>query len=133
MDWRFTTMNLHELVRRLQAGESRNAISRAMSLSVNTVTAYRRWAEAQNLLAGPLPDLATLERLRLESRWRERPGNERVQDKCSDPQKKAASWRSLAATRLMCRRQHKTGSRRTRSAFACQSPLSPGAQSRNGP
>jgi len=74
MGWRFTTMNLHELVRRLQAGESRNAISRTMSLSVNTVTAYRRWAEAQGLLTGPLPDLATLERLRLETRWRERPG-----------------------------------------------------------
>ncbi len=74
MDWRLTTMNLHELVRRLQAGETRNAISRAMSLSVNTVTAYRRWAEAQDLLAGPLPDLATLERLRLETCWRDRPG-----------------------------------------------------------
>jgi transposase len=67
-------MNLHELVRRLQAGESRNAISRTMNLSVNTVTAYRRWAEAQNLLTSPLPGLATLERLRLETRWRERPG-----------------------------------------------------------
>lgn len=68
MEWRFTTMNLHELVRRFQAGETRNAISRAMDLSVNTVTAYRRWAEAQNLLAGPLPDLATLERLRQATR-----------------------------------------------------------------
>jgi len=62
-------MNLHELVRRLQAGETRNAISRTMRLSVNTVSAYRRWAEAQNLLTGPLPDLATLERLRLATRW----------------------------------------------------------------
>ena len=76
MEWRFTTMNLHELVRRLQAGETRNAISRTMRLSVNTVSAYRRWAEAQNLLAGPVPDLATLERLRLETRWRERPGRQ---------------------------------------------------------
>jgi len=64
-------MDLHELVRRFQAGETRNAISRAMDLSVNTVTAYRRWAEAQNLLTGTLPDLATLERLRQESRARE--------------------------------------------------------------
>lgn len=76
MDRRFTTMNLHELVRRLQAGETRNAISRAMSLSVNTVSAYRRWAEAQNLLTGPLPDLATLERLRQESQARVRPGRQ---------------------------------------------------------
>ena len=51
MDWRLTTMNLHELVRRLQAGETRNAISRAMSLSVNTVTAYRRWAEEASPVA----------------------------------------------------------------------------------
>ena len=74
MDWRFTTMNLHELIRRLQAGETRNAISRTMHLSVNTVSAYRRWAEGQGLLTGPLPDLATLERLRLETHWRDRPG-----------------------------------------------------------
>jgi hypothetical protein len=67
-------MNLHELVRRFQAGETRNAISRAMELSVNTVSAYRRWAEAQNLLSGPLPDLITLERLREATRPRERPG-----------------------------------------------------------
>jgi transposase len=67
-------MNLHELVRRLQAGESRNAISRTMRLSVNTVSAYRRWAEAQGLLTGPLPDLAALERLRRETHWRDRPG-----------------------------------------------------------
>ena len=42
MEWRFSTMNLPELVRRFQAGETRNAISRAMELSVNTVTNYRR-------------------------------------------------------------------------------------------
>jgi transposase len=74
MEWRFTTMDLQELVRRFQAGETRNAISRTMSLSVNTVTRYRRWAERQGLLASPLPDLATLERLRLETREPARPG-----------------------------------------------------------
>jgi transposase len=57
-------MNLHELLRRFQAGESRNAISRTLGMSVNTVTEYRRWAEVQGLLAGPLPDLAALESLR---------------------------------------------------------------------
>jgi hypothetical protein len=58
------TMDLHELLQRLRAGESRNTISRAMQISVNTVKRYRRWAEAQDLLTGPLPDLATLEALR---------------------------------------------------------------------
>jgi transposase len=76
MDWRLSTMNLHELLRRLQAGESRNAIARNMGLSVNTVGRYRRWAQVQGLLAGPLPDLADLERLRLETRWRQRPGRQ---------------------------------------------------------
>ncbi len=62
--WRFTTMNLQELLRRLRAGETRAAISRAMNLSVNTVKEYRRWAEAQALLYDALPDLTTLAALR---------------------------------------------------------------------
>lgn len=62
--WRLTTMNLYELLRRLRAGETRAAISRTLHLSVNTVKAYRQWAEAQGLLTGPLPDLATLDALR---------------------------------------------------------------------
>jgi transposase len=65
--WRLTTMNLHELLRRLRAGESRNAIARAMHVSPNTVKDYRRWAEAQQLLSGPLPDLTTLEALRAQT------------------------------------------------------------------
>jgi transposase len=62
--WRLTTMDLHELSRRLRAGETRAAISRAMQISVNTVKDYRRWAQAQGLLTDALPDLATLEGLR---------------------------------------------------------------------
>lgn len=65
--WRLSTMDLHELLRRWRAGESRNAIARAMHLSVNTVKFYRDWAIGQNLLTGPLPDLATLEALRRTS------------------------------------------------------------------
>lgn len=65
--WRLTTMNLHELLRRLRAGESRNAIVRAMHVSPNTVKTYRRWAEEQQLLSGPLPDLSTLEALRAQT------------------------------------------------------------------
>ena len=62
--WRLTTMDLQELLRRLRAGETRAAISRDMKISVNTVKDYRQWAEAQELLTGELPDLATLEALR---------------------------------------------------------------------
>ena len=57
-------MNLQELLRRLRAGETRAAISRAMKISVNTVKDHRHWAEAQGLLIDALPDLATLEALR---------------------------------------------------------------------
>jgi len=65
--WRVTTMNLHELLRRLRAGESRNAIVRAMHVSPNTVKEHRRWAETQGLLSGTLPDLTTLEALRAQT------------------------------------------------------------------
>lgn len=63
-NWRLTTMNLHELLRRLRAHESDRAISRALSVSRNTVKGYRHWAEVHHLLTGDLPDLATLEALR---------------------------------------------------------------------
>lgn len=71
--WRLTTMNLHELLRRLRAGESRNAIVRAMHVSPHTVAKYYRWAVAQQLLSGPLPDLTTLEALRLRTLDANRP------------------------------------------------------------
>ena len=63
-NWRLTTMNLHELLRRLRARESDRAISRALVVSRNTLKGYRQWAEVHHLLAGDLPDLATLEALR---------------------------------------------------------------------
>ena len=65
--WRLTTMNLHELLRRLRAGESRNAIVRALHVSPHTVAKYQRWAETQQLLSGPLPDLTALEALRMQT------------------------------------------------------------------
>ena len=71
--WRLTIMNLHELLRRLRAGESRNAIVRAMHVSPHTVAKYYRWAVAQQLLSGPLPDLTTLEALRLQTLDTQRP------------------------------------------------------------
>src|SRR5512139_705563 len=71
--WRLTTMNLHELLRRLRAGESRNAIVRAMHVSPHTVAKYHHWAETQGLLSGPLPDLAALEALRAQTLGAQRP------------------------------------------------------------
>ena len=71
--WRLTTMDLHELLRRLRAGESRNAIVRAMHVSPHTVAKYHRWAETQGLLSGPLPDLATLDGLRAQTLGANRP------------------------------------------------------------
>ena len=71
--WRLTTMDLHELLRRLRAGESRNAIVRTMHVSPHTVAKYHRWAETQQLLSGPLPDLTTLEALRLQTLGAPRP------------------------------------------------------------
>lgn len=62
--WRLTTMNLHELLRRLRAGESRNAIVRAMHVGPHTVAKYHQWAETQGLLSGALPDLTMLAALR---------------------------------------------------------------------
>jgi transposase len=71
--WRLTTMDLHELLRRLRAGESRNAIVRAMHVSPHTVAKYHRWAETQGLLSGPLPDLTTLDGLRAQTLGANRP------------------------------------------------------------
>ncbi len=65
--WGLTTMNLHELLRRLRAGETRAAISRDMKISVNTVKDYRQWAANHGLLTDELPDLATLEALRQQT------------------------------------------------------------------
>ena len=66
-NWRLTTMNLHELLRRLRAHQSDRAISRALGVSRNTVKDYRHWAEVHHLLSGDLPDLATLDALRRQS------------------------------------------------------------------
>lgn len=53
-------IDLHALLRRLRAGETNKGIARALGLDRKTVRKYRRWAEIQNLLTGPLPDLAAL-------------------------------------------------------------------------
>src|SRR5512141_2291635 len=57
---RLATMDVHSLLRRLQAGEKDRPIARALKVDRGTVAKYRTWAEAQHLLEGPLPDLETL-------------------------------------------------------------------------
>lgn len=57
---RLDTMDVHALLRRLQAGERDRSIARTMRINRKTVAKYRTWAEEQHLLEGPLPDLATL-------------------------------------------------------------------------
>ena len=53
-------MDVHALLRRVRAGESNHAIARAMHLSRNTIKKYRAWFVAENLVTGPLVDLAEL-------------------------------------------------------------------------
>jgi len=107
--WRLTTMNLHELLRRLRAGESRNAITRAMHVSPNTVTAYRRWAETQGLLSGALPDLTTLAALRAQTLRADRTPRHPNQSSIEGYRAEIAEWlaqgrKPLTIWRLLKRR-----------------------------
>jgi transposase len=54
-------LDIREIVRRLQLGERDRRIARDLHLSRKTVGKYHEWAAAQGLLAGPLPDPATLQ------------------------------------------------------------------------
>jgi len=56
-------MEINELIRLARAGESTNTIARMLGLNWRTVMRYRTWADGQGLLAGDLPDPATLHRL----------------------------------------------------------------------
>lgn len=48
----------------LRAGASNSQIKRELAVSRHTARAYRQWANEQGLLAGPLPPIEALERLR---------------------------------------------------------------------
>jgi transposase len=54
-------LDIREVIRRLQLGEGDRRIARDLQVSRKTVGKYREWAAAQGLLAGPLPDPATLQ------------------------------------------------------------------------
>jgi transposase len=56
-------MDIRELVRHMQRGQSNRAIAEALGLDRKTVARYRTWATAQNLLTAPLPPLGELHRL----------------------------------------------------------------------
>lgn len=66
-------MDLHAVLRRIQAGEKDRAIARALHIDRRTVAKYRAWATANHVLDGPLPDLATLHRQVAASFGRGRP------------------------------------------------------------
>jgi transposase len=57
---RLDTMDIQNLLRRLQAGQKDRPIARALKINRATVAKYRTWAQEQHWLEGPLPDLETL-------------------------------------------------------------------------
>lgn len=56
-------MEIHEIIRRLRAGQSDRAIQADVGVHRLTVKRYRQWATEQNLLEGELPDLERLQEL----------------------------------------------------------------------
>jgi transposase len=56
-------MDIHEIIRRIRAGQSDRAIQADLGVHRLTVKRYRQWATEQNLLEGELPDLEKLQEL----------------------------------------------------------------------
>ena len=56
-------LDIREVLRRLQLGETDRRIARDLQLSRKTVGKYRLWAQQQGVLGSPLPDVATLQAL----------------------------------------------------------------------
>jgi transposase len=56
------SLDVRELIRRLRAGESDRAVSRAQRVARKTVTRYREMAEREGWLEGRLPTVETLDR-----------------------------------------------------------------------
>jgi transposase len=57
------TMDIREMLRHLQRGQSNRAVAKAMSIDRKTVARYRTWATEQGLLEESLPSLSELQRL----------------------------------------------------------------------
>ena len=54
-------LDIRELIRRLQLGETDRQIARDVQVSRKTVSKYRMWAKRHDVLTAPLPDPATLQ------------------------------------------------------------------------
>jgi transposase len=61
-------MDIREILRQLQQGQSNRAVERDTGIHRKTVARYRAWAQQQGLLEGPLPSLSELRRL-LDETW----------------------------------------------------------------
>lgn len=60
-------MDVREILRQLQAGESDRAIGAAMAIDRKTIARYRHWAQEEGLLDKPLPSLSEVNRLLAET------------------------------------------------------------------
>jgi hypothetical protein len=58
---RADVLDIREVIRRVQLGEADRQIARDLQVSRKTVGKYRAWAQQHEVLAGPLPDAATLQ------------------------------------------------------------------------
>jgi transposase len=56
-------MDIREMLRRFQEGQSNRRIARDLGINRKTVDRYRAWAVEQDLLEGPLPSLGDLHQL----------------------------------------------------------------------
>lgn len=54
-------LEIRELIRRVQLGDTDRRIARDLQVSRKTVRKYRAWAQQHEVLTGPLPDAATLQ------------------------------------------------------------------------
>jgi hypothetical protein len=57
------TMDIREMLRHLQRGQSNRAVAKALGIDRKTVARYRTWATEQGLLKESLPSLSELQRL----------------------------------------------------------------------
>jgi transposase len=57
------TMDIREMLRHLQRGQSNRAVAKALGIDRKTVARYRTWATEQGLLEESLPSLSDLQRL----------------------------------------------------------------------